>query len=116
MSNAGQLIQYLYDLRANHGARFVFGILTTYMKRRFFWLEDSCKAMLCKNLDKYKEMCGYSSPGYPTEGEASKPVRDAKIMNKAKLEMSRTYNYNDKELVPVYVRCCLNGSQFLAIV
>ncbi|KAI3660595.1 hypothetical protein MP638_000135 [Amoeboaphelidium occidentale] len=114
MNNAGPLIQYMYDLRSNHGVRFVFGILTTsnhgvrfvfgilttYVKWRFFWLDDSSEAMLCEDLDEYKEMCTDSPLNSPIEGEASKPVRDAKIMNKANVEMSRVYNYNDKELVP----------------
>ena len=47
----GQLIQYMHDLRASCGVRFVIGIFTNYKKWCFYWFKDSDSAVKETNLD-----------------------------------------------------------------
>lgn len=60
MDDVQQLVQYMYDLRSAFGLRFVFGILTTYRKWRFFWFKDSDEAMKCDNIESFERLCAPS--------------------------------------------------------
>lgn len=105
MNDAGQLVQYMVDLRSNFGVRFVFGILTTYVKWRFFWLEDSDEAMQCNSRDEFQGKCQRSPPNTPVDSPANeddtKNVVYAVIPNKLRIKKSRVYNYDDKDLVGI---------------
>ncbi|KAI3660491.1 hypothetical protein MP638_004320 [Amoeboaphelidium occidentale] len=108
MDNAGQLVQYMYDIRSNFGVRFVFGILTTYEKWRFFWFEDSDEAMLCDSLDSFVDLCTKSPPSTPIDtstNDKSSTAGYAVIPSDTVVRKSLAYDYNDKSLV--YTLCTL---------
>ena len=88
--DAGQIVQYMYDLRASYGIRFIFGILTTYTKWRFLWFEDSHDAMMETSIEEFEKLCLKS----PT-------LQDANIPAQIVVKKSRIYNFDDKNLVDV---------------
>jgi hypothetical protein len=55
-----QIIQYMHDLRASCGVRFVLGIFTNYEKWCFYWFKDSDLAVKETTLDGYLQMCSTS--------------------------------------------------------
>ena len=91
--DVGQLVQYMYDLRASYGIRFIFGILTTYTKWRFLWLEDSHDAMMETSIEEFEKLCS-KSPKLPTD-------HDAHIPENIVVKKSRIYSFDDKNLVNV---------------
>ena len=85
-----QLIQYMHDLRASYGVRFVLGIFTNYEKWCFYWFKDSDSAVKESTLDGYFQMCNTS----PDQEQ-----RKAKIPNDLIICRSKIFDYNDKNLI-----------------
>ncbi len=112
MNDCGQIVQYLYDLRACHGVRFVMGILTTYEEWRFVWFEDSHEAVMSVLSQKYGSMCTKSPENTPVESPVEEGTNDglASIPEKVRIIRSKIYRYDDVSLIPKIASACFKWS------
>ncbi|KAL3894942.1 MAG: hypothetical protein SGCHY_004984 [Lobulomycetales sp.] len=88
MNDAQQIVQYMYDIRVSYGVPFTVGILTTYVKWRFFWFEDTDAAMCETSKEGFSRMC-QDSPTAPL------------IPETISVKKSRVHAYDDPALVPI---------------
>jgi hypothetical protein len=112
MNDCGQIVQYLYDLRACHGVRFVIGILTTYEEWRFVWFEDSDEAVKSVSSQEYKQMCAKSPDNTPVGSPVEEGTHDgcANIPEKVRIIRSKVYRYDDSSLIPKIASACFKWS------
>ena len=92
-----QIGQYIYDLRACHGVRMCVGVLTTYEKWRFVWLEDSHEAMLTTTCKAYKDL---------TSASPISPDNSAVIPPSLACYRSKVYYREDPDLVKILATIC----------